>query len=163
MRGLRSVDSGSLDKHGVVLRASESKVPRRTSLFPTRTAEKLENSPRQQRARIDIGRQELNDKGEPHTSRALVPRMAARLRRSPSLRGHAYVTLARARLDAGRGLRNDWHPAAGTRCSVVPGSKLNENDGRNNVVELNSRRPIGQGFARAVRGALTGFTDALPA
>ena len=48
-----------------------------------------------------------DDQGEPHIATALIRRMTARLWRLPPQRRDAYVSRARARFDAGRGLQND--------------------------------------------------------
>jgi hypothetical protein len=50
---------------------------------------------------------ETDDEGELHIPTALVLRMTARLWRLPPQRRDAYISRARARSDAGRGLRND--------------------------------------------------------
>ena len=50
---------------------------------------------------------EAGDRGEPRIRTALIRRMTARLRRLPPQCRDAYVSRARARFDAGRGLRND--------------------------------------------------------
>ena len=50
---------------------------------------------------------ETNDPDEPHIPNSLILRMTARFWRLPPQRRDAYVSRARARFDAGRGLRND--------------------------------------------------------
>jgi hypothetical protein len=50
---------------------------------------------------------ETNDQDEPPVPTSLILRMTARLWRLPPQRRDAYVSRARARFDAGRGLRND--------------------------------------------------------
>jgi len=50
---------------------------------------------------------ETDDKDEPHIATALILRMTARLWRLPPQCRDAYVSRARARFDARRGLRND--------------------------------------------------------
>ena len=50
---------------------------------------------------------ETHDQDEPHIPATLTLRMTARLWRLPPQRRDAYVSRARARFDAGRGLRND--------------------------------------------------------
>ena len=50
---------------------------------------------------------ETNEVDDPHIPTALILRMTARLWRLPPHHRDAYVSRARARFDAGRGLRND--------------------------------------------------------
>ena len=50
---------------------------------------------------------ESNDQDEPPVPTSLILRMTARLWRLPPQRRDAYISRARPRFDAGRGLRND--------------------------------------------------------
>ena len=56
---------------------------------------------------IEASMAETNEVDDPHIPTALILRMTARLWRLPPQRRDAYVSRARARFDAGRGLRND--------------------------------------------------------
>ena len=57
--------------------------------------------------RPEVQMAEAGYRGEPHIASALILRMTARLWRLPPQCRDAYVSRARARFDAGRGLRND--------------------------------------------------------
>jgi hypothetical protein len=50
---------------------------------------------------------ETNEVDDPNVPTSLILRMTARLWRLPPQRRDAYISRARARFDAGRGLRND--------------------------------------------------------
>ena len=67
---------------------------------------------------------QTNDKGEPHIPTALILRMTARLWRLPSQRRDAYVSRARARFDAGRGLRNDHALLRAIHVASLRGAKI---------------------------------------